>query len=66
VFVIFNWKKNGWKASDKKPVKNVDLWQELDTETAKHQISWVWVKGHNGNYFNEQVDQLAREAAEKN
>lgn len=62
---IFNWKKNGWKSADKKPVKNVDLWQELETETTKHQLSWIWVKGHNGNHFNEIADQLARSAAEK-
>lgn len=62
---IFNWKKNGWKGSDKKPVKNVDLWQELDQEVAKHQIKWVWVKGHSGNKFNEIADVLARTAAEK-
>ena len=62
---IFNWKKNGWKGSDKKPVKNVDLWQELDAEVAKHQIKWVWVKGHSGNKFNEIADVLARTAAEK-
>lgn len=61
---IFNWKKNGWKSSDKKLVKNVDLWQELDVEVAKHQIKWVWVKGHNGNKFNEIADSLARNAAE--
>ncbi len=62
---IFNWKKNGWKGSDKRPVKNVDLWQELDAEVAKHQIKWVWVKGHSGNKFNEIADVLARTAAEK-
>ncbi len=62
---IFNWKKNGWKGSDKKPVKNVDLWQELDAEVAKHQIKWVWVRGHSGNKFNEIADVLARTAAEK-
>lgn len=62
---IFNWKKNGWKSADKKPVKNVDLWQELDQEVAKHQIKWVWVKGHSGNKYNEIVDVLARSAAEK-
>ncbi len=59
---IFNWKKNGWRAADKKPVKNVDLWQELEIETAKHQLDWIWVKGHNGNHFNEIADQLARKA----
>ncbi len=61
---IFNWKKNGWKGSDKKPIKNIDLWQELDTEVAKHKIKWTWVKGHSGNKFNELVDELARKAAE--
>ena len=61
---IFNWKKNGWKGADKKPIKNIDLWQELDLETAKHQIKWVWVKGHSGNHFNEIADTLAREAAQ--
>ncbi len=62
---IFNWKKNGWKSADKKPVKNVEFWQELDHEVAKHQIKWVWVKGHAGNPLNEAVDELARSAAEK-
>lgn len=62
---IFGWKKNGWKAANKKPVKNVDLWQDLDAEVAKHKTTWIWVKGHNGNYFNEVADRLAREAAEK-
>lgn len=61
---IFNWKKNGWRSSDKKPVKNVDLWQELDSEVQKHQLSWTWVKGHSGNKYNEIVDELARKAAE--
>lgn len=59
---IFGWKKNGWKAADKKPVKNVDLWQELDSEVAKHKTTWIWVRGHNGNYFNEVADKLARDA----
>jgi ribonuclease HI len=63
---IFSWKKNGWRTANKKPIKNLDLWQELDLEVAKHQIDWVWVRGHDGNYFNEIADQLAREAAEKN
>ncbi len=62
---MFNWKKNGWKGSDKKPVKNIDLWQELDAELTKHKIKWVWVKGHSGNKYNEVVDTLARNAAEK-
>jgi ribonuclease HI len=62
---IFNWKKNGWKGADKKPIKNVDLWQDLDIEVSKHQLKWVWVKGHSGNKFNEIADVLARSAAEK-
>ena len=60
---IFNWKKNGWKTSNKKtPVKNVELWQALDTEVQKHEIRWVWVKGHAGHAENERVDELARNA----
>jgi ribonuclease HI len=62
---ILNWKKNGWRTADKKPIKNLDLWQELDAEVEKHVIDWKWVKGHSGDHFNEMVDQLAREAAEK-
>lgn len=62
---IFGWKKNGWRTADKKPIKNIDFWQELDSEVAKHQIKWVWVKGHAGNHFNEIADELARRAAEK-
>lgn len=56
---IDGWKKRDWKTSAKKPVKNVDLWRELDKEVAKHQIHWVWVKGHAGNEGNEIADQLA-------
>jgi ribonuclease HI len=63
---IFSWKKNGWRTANRKLVKNSDLWQELDLEVVKHQIEWVWVKGHAGNHFNEIVDELARKAAEKN
>ena len=59
-----NWKQNGWKTSNKKsPVKNVDLWQELDTLLQKHNIRWIWVKGHNGHEENERVDRLARDFA---
>lgn len=58
---IFNWKKNGWRTSDKKPVKNVDLWQRLDAALHQHQVRWHWVKGHAGHAENERVDQLARE-----
>lgn len=60
---ILNWKKRGWKTADKKPVKNVDLWQRLDQALQSHQIDWVWVKGHSGHPENEQCDQLARQAA---
>lgn len=63
---IFNWKKNNWRGSDKKPIKNLEFWQKLDAEASKHKIDWVWVKGHNGNHFNELVDDLARNAAENN
>lgn len=62
---IINWKKNGWKTADKKPVKNLELWQKLDLESTKHQIEWRWVKAHAGNKYNEMVDDLARSAAEK-
>lgn len=54
------WKKKGWKTSAKKPVKNADLWQKLDSETARHSISWEWVKGHSGHPENERADELAR------
>ncbi len=60
---IISWKKNGWKGANKKPIKNLDLWQELDLEVAKHRIKWLWVKGHNGNHFNEIADHLATSAA---
>ena len=56
---IENWKKRNWKTAAKKPVKNADLWQRLDSEVAKHNIDWVWVKGHSGNEGNEIADQLA-------
>ena len=56
------WKKNGWKTADKKPVKNDDLWRELDQLCAKHEIKWRWVRGHSGHPENERADALAREA----
>ncbi len=56
---IHGWKRNGWKTSDKKPVKNADLWQELDTLTRQHQLEWLWVKGHAGDPGNERADALA-------
>ncbi|WP_325891902.1 ribonuclease HI [Grimontia sp. NTOU-MAR1] len=61
---IHNWKKRGWKTADKKPVKNADLWQRLDTETQRHTVDWQWVKGHAGHPENERCDELARTAAE--
>ena len=58
---INGWKRNGWKTADKKPVKNVDLWQRLDEATKRHQVTWHWVKGHAGNEMNERADELARQ-----
>jgi len=57
---LANWKRNGWKTADRKPVKNADLWQRLDAATAGHAISWHWVKGHAGHLENERADELAR------
>ena len=54
-----NWKKRGWKTAAKKPVKNKDLWQQLDEAVGRHEIEWRWVKGHNGNPGNERADELA-------
>ena len=54
------WKRNGWKTADKKPVKNQDLWEELDKLIARHDVAWHWVKGHAGNVDNERADELAR------
>jgi len=59
-----NWKKRGWKTSAKKPVKNKDLWQALDEACQKHDIEWVWVKGHDGNPGNEEADALANLGAD--
>ncbi|WP_054300784.1 ribonuclease HI [Gemmobacter sp. LW-1] len=58
---IFGWKKNGWKTADRKPVKNVDLWQRLDEAQARHKVEWRWIKGHAGHAENERADELARE-----
>ncbi|MDX5628691.1 MULTISPECIES: ribonuclease HI [unclassified Brenneria] len=60
---IHNWKKRGWKTTDKKPVKNVDLWQRLDQAIQRHTLRWEWVKGHAGHPENERCDELARSAA---
>jgi ribonuclease HI len=57
-----NWKRNGWKTAAKKPVKNVDLWQQLDDEAQRHDIHWRWVKGHSGDAGNERADELANAA----
>jgi ribonuclease HI len=62
---IHGWKKRDWRTADKKPVKNVDLWQVLDEARTGHQVTWHWVKGHAGHVENERVDQLARAEAEK-
>ena len=62
---IHNWKKNGWKTAAKKPVKNDDLWQELDKMIAKHDVKWHWVKGHAGHDGNERADMLAVKGTEK-
>jgi ribonuclease HI len=58
---INGWKRNGWKTSDKKPVKNAELWQRLDLALQRHQVSWHWVRGHAGHDDNERADELARE-----
>ncbi|MBF8269693.1 MAG: ribonuclease HI [Gammaproteobacteria bacterium] len=56
------WKKKNWRTAGKKPVKNVDLWQQLDAVNSKHEIEWLWVKGHSGHPENEQADRLANQA----
>ena len=61
---IQKWKKNGWRRADRKPVKNTDLWQELDDAIAMHKIEWNWVKGHSGNYGNECADSLANKGVD--
>ena len=61
---IHSWKKRGWKTADKKPVKNEDLWRQLDELAAKHRIEWLWVKGHAGHDGNERADALANQGVE--
>ena len=61
---IIDWKKNGWKTSAKKPVKNADLWQLLDEAVSRHKVNWHWVKGHAGHDENERADELARSGME--
>jgi ribonuclease HI len=62
---VLVWKRNGWKTSDKKPVKNVDLWTRLDAAAQRHDVHWFWVKGHAGHPENERADQLAVRGAEE-
>lgn len=62
---IHGWKVRGWRTSDKKPVKNDDLWRELDALVQQHQIEWIWVKGHAGNVGNERADALANKGVEQ-
>ena len=62
---IHNWKKNGWRSSNKKPVKNQDLWQKLDTLNSSLNVEWFWVKGHAGHPENERADFLANEGVKK-
>ena len=62
---VHNWQRNGWRTSDKKPVKNAELWQELIEATAPHRVEWRWVKGHSGHPENDRVDALASEEADK-
>ena len=59
---LARWKRNGWRTADRKPVKNVDLWQELDGLAARHDVHWHWVRGHAGHPENERCDALANEA----
>ena len=59
---IHNWKKNGWKTANKKPVKNKELWLELDALVMEHTVNWKWIKGHSGHPENERADQLANQA----
>lgn len=58
---LSGWKKNGWRTADKKPVKNIELWQELERAAAPHDIHWHWIQGHAGDPMNERADELARE-----
>ncbi len=61
---IHGWKRNGWRTSGKKQVKNVDLWQRLEEATKRHQVTWEWIKGHAGHPENERADELARTGME--
>jgi ribonuclease HI len=61
---IHDWKKRGWRTADRKPVKNEDLWRQLDELAARHEIEWIWVKGHAGHDGNERADALANRGVE--
>lgn len=61
---IRDWKRRGWRTADRKPVKNVDLWQRLDELAGMHEVEWVWVRGHDGNPGNERADELANRGVE--
>ena len=61
---IHNWKNNGWKTANKKPVKNAELWQALDQAVSRHKVNWHWIKGHAGHAENEKADELARRGME--
>ena len=61
---MVNWKRRGWRTADNKPVKNEDLWRELDEARARHDVDWRWVKGHAGHPLNERADALARRGLE--
>jgi ribonuclease HI len=60
-----NWKKRGWKTAAKQPVKNADLWQQLDEQVNRHQVEWQWVRGHTGHPGNEKADQLANRGVDE-
>jgi ribonuclease HI len=62
---LSDWKRRGWRTADRKPVKNVDLWQQLDRLAAAHRIAWYWVKGHAGHPENERADELANRGVEE-
>lgn len=59
---LSNWKQRGWKTANRQPVKNKDLWQRLDQAAARHQVEWLWTRGHQGHLENERADALARQA----
>ena len=62
---LAGWKRNGWRTGEKKPVKNEDLWRALDAEVARHEVRWVWVKGHAGDPGNEHADALANRGVDE-